>query len=226
MVYYCLTNIIVIVKTCDTWVQQAAVCLGQVFCPDTWRHPGSRICMIMSQRQGHNYIQSTWHTHIHYLCINIYIYTCTLYILLCRFIVITMFIQYIITNSVCIYIYAHAYSMCPLMFLDTHGVPATAFSTCDKQGCACKLRPQARQLIERTCFPQKIWLFLYLCAYKYLDVSTTMLYEVNVYLRISKVCVLFCFPKFGSSLFILMWLFCANERYGIFICICCMHVFA
>ena len=105
MVYYCLTNIIVIVKTCDTWVQQAAVCLGQVFCPDTWRHPGSRICMIMSQRQGHNYIQSTWHTHIHYLCINIYIYTCTLYILLCRFIVITMFIQYIITNSVCIYIY-------------------------------------------------------------------------------------------------------------------------
>ena len=164
--------------------------------------------------------------HIYIIYVLIYIYIHVHYILLYRFIVITMFIQYIITNSVCIYIYAHAYSMCPLMFLDTHGVPATAFSTCDKQGCACKLRPQARQLIERTCFPQKIWLFLYLCAYKYLDVSTTMLYEVNVYLRISKVCVLFCFPKFGSSLFILMWLFCANERYGIFICICCMHVFA
>ena len=69
------------------------------------------------------YNQHDIHIYIIYVLIYIYTYvyiyiysTCTLYILLCRFIVITMFIQYIITNSVSIYICTCIFHVSPDVF--------------------------------------------------------------------------------------------------------------
>lgn len=134
-----------------------------------------------------------------------------------------MCIQYITINSVYIYIHICTciFHVSPDVFRYTWTARHGLFNMCQ-----ARLRLQAS-----TTGPTADWAHTFSTKDMFVSLSICIqmlrcIYNHAIWSKcISKVCVLFCFPKFGSSfVYIDVFVLCQWEVWNI--CICCMHVFA